>query len=156
MSQQRSNSSQSPSRPTPVVTCFLLRFDDGEPRLLLVRRSQRVGSYQGRWAGVSGFVEKDTTPDEQAYTEIREETGLQREQVRMLRRGVVIEHEDAEIGRHWYIHPFLFEVPAPDAVRLDWEATEMRWIRPSELESYETVPRLAEAYASAVNGEKVG
>ena len=155
MSQQRSNSSQSPSRPTPVVTCFLQRFDDGEPRLLLVRRSQRVGSYQGHWAGVSGFIEKDTTPDEQAYTEIREETGLQREQVRMLRRGVVIEHEDAAIGRHWYIHPFLFEVPAPDAIRLDWEATEMRWIRPSDLENYETVPQLAEAYTSAVNGEKV-
>jgi len=86
VSQQRSNSSQSPSRPTPVVTCFLLRFDDGEPRLLLVRRSQRVGSYQGRWAGVSGFVEKDTTPDEQAYTEIREETGLQREHAQT-RRG---------------------------------------------------------------------
>ena len=68
----------------------------------------------------------------------------------------VVEYEDAEIGRHWYIHPFLFEVTAPDAIRLDWEATEMRWIRPSELESYETVPRLAEAHASAANGEKVG
>jgi len=104
---------------------------------------------------VSGFVEKNTTPDEQAYTEIREETGLQREQVRMLRRGAVVEYEDAEIGRHWYIHPFLFEVTAPDAIRLDWEATEMRWIRPSELESYETVPRLAEAHVSAANGEEV-
>jgi len=137
------------------VTCFLLRFDGSEPRLLIVRRSQRVGSYQGRWAGVSGFVEKDTTPDEQAYTEIREETGLQREQVRMLRRGAVVEYEDAGIGRHWYIHPFLFEVTSPDAIQLDWEATEMRWIRPSELESYETVPRLVEAHASAAHGEKV-
>src|SRR5437879_2726793 len=115
-------------RPTHVVTCILLRTDQEETRILLVRRSQRVGSYHGRWAGVSGFVEKHTTPDEQAYTEIREETGLQREQVRMLRRGAVVEYEDAEIGRHWYIHPFLFEVTAPDAIRLDWEATEMRWI----------------------------
>ena len=155
MSQQQSDSSQSSLRPTHVVTCFLLRFDGSEPRLLIVRRSQRVGSYHGRWAGVSGFVEKDTTPDEQAYTEIREETGLQREQVHMLRRGAVVEYEDAEIGRHWYIHPFLFEVTAPDAIRLDWEATELRWIRPSELESYETVPRLAEAHASAANGEEV-
>ena len=155
MSQQQSSSSQNFLRPTHVVTCFLLRFDASEPRLLIVRRSQRVGSYHGRWAGVSGFVEKDTTPEEQAYTEIREETGLQREQVRMLRHGVVVEYEDAGIGRHWYIHPFLFEVTAPDAIQLDWEATEMRWIRPSELESYETVPRLVEAHASAANGEKV-
>lgn len=155
MSQQQSGSSQSSLRPTHVVTCFLLRFDGSEPRLLIVRRSQHVGSYHGRWAGVSGFIEKDTTPEQQASTEIREETGLLGEQIRMLRRGTVVEYEDTEIGRHWYIHPFLFEVIAPDAIRLDWEATEMRWIRPSELKSYETVPRLVEAHTSAANGEQV-
>src|SRR6266581_2316719 len=107
MSQQPVASSQQPLRLTPVVSCFLLRFDGNEPRLLLVRRSQRVGSYQGRWAGVSGFLEADTTPEEQAYTEIREETGLQREQVRLLRRGTVVEYEDVALARHWLIHPFL-------------------------------------------------
>ncbi len=155
MSQQQSVNAQRSLRPTPVVTCFLMCFDGDEPRLLIVRRSQRVGSYQGRWAGVSGFIEKDTTPEEQAYTEIREETTLQREQVRMLKRGSVIEYEDAALGRHWYIHPFLFEVLAPDAIHHDWEALEMRWIHPAELKSYETVPLLAEAYESATNGEKV-
>ena len=95
------------------------------------------------------------TSDEQAYTEIREETGIQREQVRMLKRGAVVEYEDAAIGRHWYIHPFLFEVPAPDAIHLDWEAYQMRWIAPSELQNYETVPKLAEAFASAENGKAV-
>ena len=35
-----------------VVTCFLLdRAADGD-RLLLVRRSGRVSTYQGRWAGI--------------------------------------------------------------------------------------------------------
>src|SRR5712692_32191 len=154
MSQQPATSSQQPLRLTPVVSCFLLRFDGNEPRLLLVRRSQRVGSYQGQWAGVSGFIEADTTPEEQAYTEIREETGLQREQVRVLRRGAVVEHIDAELGRHWYIHPFLFETLVPDAIRIDWEAEEMRWIDPLELQNYETLPKLVEAYTSAVNGEK--
>ena len=95
------------------------------------------------------------TPDEQAFTEIREETGLQREQVRMLRRGAVIEHVDASLGRHWLIHPYLFETLAPDAIQIDWEATEMRWITPSELPDFETVPKLAEAYESALNGEVV-
>src|SRR5262249_21058093 len=57
-------------RPTHVVTCLLLRTDQQETRMLLLRRSQRVGSYRGRWAGVSGFVEPNVSPDEQAYTEI--------------------------------------------------------------------------------------
>jgi len=155
-------------RPTHVVTCILLRTDQEETRILLVRRSQKVGSYHGRWAGVSGFIEPNVTPDEQAYTEIREETGLQREQVRMLRRGAVVEHIDAELGRHFYIHPFLFEVLTPDCIQIDWEATELRWIvqsrlslspllfHPLELPPFETVPKLQEVYESALHGEVVG
>ena len=145
-----------PMRPTHVVTCFLMRTDENPPRILIVRRSQRVGSYHAHWAGVSGFVEQGVTPDEQAYTEIREETGLQRDQVRMLRRGAVVEYADAEIGRHWYVHPFLFEALAPNSIVTDWEATDKRWIEPSELHDYETVPRLQEAYDSATHGETVG
>jgi 8-oxo-dGTP diphosphatase len=153
--QQPGTGSQQPLQQTHVVSCFLLRTDMDQPRILIVRRSQRVGSYNARWAGISGFLETGVTPDEQAYTEIREETGLQGEQVRMLKRGTIVEHEDASIGRHWYIHPFLFEVLTPDAIALDWEATEMRWIVPLEILDFETVPKLEEAYRSAADGEEV-
>src|SRR5579872_1226413 len=103
-------------RPTHVVTCFLMRSDMPEPRMLIVQRSQRVGSYHGHWAGISGFVEPGITPDEQAFTEIREETGLQRDHVQMLRRGAVVEYSDPELGRHFFIHPFLFAVSTPEAI----------------------------------------
>lgn len=146
-------SQQADPRPTHVVTNFLRRTDTTPPKILLVRRSQRVGSYQHHWAGVSGFVEPNVSPEEQAYTEIREETGLQHDQVRMLQRGAVVDYSDAELGRHWYIHPFLCEVSTPDAIQTDWEATEMRWIDPSELAQYETVPKLQEVYDSALHGE---
>src|SRR5438874_13470720 len=108
---------QQPLRPTHVVTSFLMRSDTGEPRILIVRRSQRVGSYHGQWAGVSGFVEPGVTPEDQAFTEISEETGLQRDQVRLLRRGTVVEHVDEALGHHFYIHPFLFEVLTPETVQ---------------------------------------
>lgn len=123
--------------------------------MLLVQRSERVGSYHQRWAGISGFVEPGVIPDEQAYTEIREETGLQRDQVRMLRRGAVVEHIDTEIARHFYIHPFLFEVLTPEAIKTDWEALQMRWIASRELVDYETVPKLQEVYEAATRGEIV-
>jgi ADP-ribose pyrophosphatase YjhB (NUDIX family) len=152
---QPETDSQRLLRQTHVVSCFLLREDMDQPRILIVRRSQRVGTYNARWAAISGFLEAGVTPDEQAYTEIREETGLQREQVRMLKRGAVVEHEDAPIRRHWFIHPFLFEVLTPDAIALDWEATEMHWITPSEMQDFEAVPKLEEAYISAANGEDI-
>ncbi len=119
---------------------------------MIVQRSQRVGSYHGHWAGVSGFVEPGVSPEEQAFTEIREETGLQREQVEMLRKGAVVEHIDAALGRHFYIHPFLFKVLTPNAIQTDWEAVAMRWIAPDELKDYETVPKLLEVYDAAVRG----
>ncbi len=132
-----------------------MRFDQNQPRLLIVQRSQRVGSYQGHWAAVSGFIEQGVTPEEQAYTEIREETTLQRDQVRLLKRGAVVEYSDIAIARHWFIHPFLVEVLVPDAIHTDWEAEQMRWIQPSELGHYKTVPLLVEAFASAEHGESI-
>ena len=155
MSTEHTQLHEATPRPTHVVTSFLQRTDGAEPRILVVRRSQQVGSYHGRWAGISGFVEPGVTPDEQAYTEIREETGLQREQVRMLKRGAIVEHVDEALGRHFYVHPFLFTVLTPNAIRTDWEATELRWIDPSELSSFETVPQLQAAYDAAVNGARV-
>ena len=155
MNTQHNDTVQQSLRPTHVVTCFLRRTDSSDTQILIVQRSQRVGSYHGQWAGISGFVEPGVTPDEQAYTEIREETSLQREQVRMLRRGAVVEHLDPSLNRHFYIHPFLFGVLTPEAIHTDWEAVEMRWIMPTELANYETVPKLLEVYASALNGETV-
>ena len=140
-------------RPTHVVTCFLMRVDLPTPHILLVRRSERVGSYHAHWAGISGFIEPEVTPEEQAYTEILEETGLGRNLVRLLKRGMIVEHIDEEIGRHFYIHPFLFEVALPELVKTDWEATEMRWIEPGDLSTFTTVPKLREAFVAAVNGE---
>jgi len=148
-------STGNPLRTTHVVTGFLFSEDQKEPRILIVKRSERVGSYSGKWAGISGFVEEGVLPDEQMYTEIREETALQRNQVRMLRRGAVVEHIDAELGKHFYIHPFLLEVFDPELIKTDWEAESIRWIDPTELSDYEVVPKLQEAYDSAIRGEEV-
>jgi 8-oxo-dGTP diphosphatase len=156
MSKKDQEKAQQPSlRTTPVVTNFLERLDGPETRICLVRRSQRVGSYNEHWAGISGFIEDGVSPEEQAYTEIREETGLLPAQIRLRRRGQVVEHIDEALGRRWLVHPFLFEVLTPEAIKLDWEAEELRWIVPDELTSYETVPKLLAAWLSASQGEVV-
>ncbi len=140
---------------TPVVTCIILRRDHAKDRMLLVQRSHKVGSYHEQWAGISGFVEPGVSPEEQAYTEIREETRLQRDQVRLLRRGRVVEYADEALGRHFYIHPFLFEALTPANIQTDWEALTMRWIDPEDLVTYPTVPKLQEVYTSAISGDEV-
>ena len=64
-----------------VVTCFL--ESDGE--ILILQRSELVSSYQGRWAAVSGYVEESA--DEQALTEMAEETGLSQADFKLTKKG---------------------------------------------------------------------
>ena len=122
-----------------VVTCFLM---DPEKRVLILRRSNRVGSYRGRWGGVAGYLE--ATPLEQAFTEIREEVGLERSDVGLLAEGKPLEVADISLDRRWIVHPFLFAVTDPSKIKLDWEHTEYRWIDPGDIRCYDTVPGLPE------------
>ncbi|HEV2317258.1 MAG TPA: NUDIX domain-containing protein [Thermoplasmata archaeon] len=132
-----------------VVTSFLERTDG---RILLLRRSEKVGSFRGRWAAVSGFLESDD-PLDQALTEIREETSIAADQVRLAQRGAVLYARDGD--RVYRVHPFRFTVGDP-SVTLDWEHTESTWIRPEELARYATVPRLDETWASVARRSSPG
>jgi ribose 1,5-bisphosphate isomerase len=124
-----------------VVTSFL---QAGE-RILILRRSRKVGSYQGRWAGVSGYIEGNEEPLQRARTEIAEEVGLNSSQATLVRAGEVLRTYDEEADTVWIIHPFLFRVES-EVVRLDWEHMEHQWIAADDLRSYETVPKLVEAF----------
>ena len=131
-------------KPVHVVTSFLLRRDAGKEKVLLLRRSDRVGSFPRRWAGVSGYIE-EAPPLGQAMTEIREETGLIESDVVLLNQGRSVRTPDPGSDCIWVVHPFLYLVVWPDRVRLDWEHTESRWIKPSSLDRFDTVPNLRSA-----------
>ncbi len=124
-----------------VITCFL-KFG---AKILLLRRSELVGSFRGRWAGVSGYME--TAADEQALIEIEEETSLAREDLKLLKRGKLLEVNDDKTGVRWVVHSFLFQIKEPDKIKIDWEHTETRWIDPEDIDNYETVPMLKEILA---------
>ncbi len=124
-----------------VVTCFL--ESDGE--ILILRRSGQVGSYQGKWAGVSGYIE--TTADEQALTEIEEETSLAGEDLKLIKKGRPLEVKDDKLGVKWVVHPYLFHIKDRDKIKIDWEHKEARWIQPRDIDNFETVPKLKETLA---------
>jgi len=127
-----------------VVTCFL----EQSKLVLILRRSNRVSTYQRAWAGVSGYIETD--PLDQAYSEIREETGLFKNNIRLVTQGKTVEVVDEKLNRKWIVHPFLFHVLDPDKIMLDWEHTEVKWIKPADLSRYSTVPGLSRALDSAM------
>ena len=125
-----------------VVTCFL----EHGAKIALLRRSGRVGTYRGRWAGVSGYIEEGNTPYQQALEEIKEEVGLSEEDVELVKEGEPLEIFDEELGRKWVVHPFRFRVKTAEKISIDWEHTELRWIDPNDIGQYETVPNLLETW----------
>jgi len=122
-----------------VVTCFL----EHRGKILILRRSGKVGTYRRSWAGVSGYIE--TNDIDQAFTEIRQETQIYQKDLKLVKKGEPLEVIDKDLNRKWIVHPFLFHVKAPDKIKTDWEHTESKWIKPSELKKYDTVPGLAKA-----------
>ncbi len=135
-----------------VVTAFLRHRGD----VLLVRRGDEVGTYRGKWGGVSGYLEGDVADAEaDARREIAEETGIL--DVALVRAGEPLDLRDGD--REWTVHPFLFEVgdsavdgddgaretPQPE-VTLNYELVASEWVQPPEILAREAVPALWEAY----------
>jgi len=126
-----------------VVTCFL----KSENEILILRRSAQVGSYQGKWAGVSGYIEVKTTADEQAFIEIEEETSLDRKDLKLVKKGKPLPIEDEKLDVKWVVHPYLFQIKDRDKIKIDWEHKETQWIDPEDIANYQTVPKLKETLA---------
>ncbi|WP_267642084.1 NUDIX domain-containing protein [Haloarchaeobius amylolyticus] len=124
---------------THVVTAFLRN----EGTVLLLRRSDAVGTYTGQWGGVSGFAEGD--PDEQVLVEITEETGLDESAVDLVRSGTPVRFTDADLDRDWVVHPYLFDCDTQE-VALSEEHDAYEWVSPTEIPRRDAVPELWTAY----------
>ena len=119
-------------------------------RILLVRRSGAMGTMPGLWSCVSGVIEGGEAALDRAVAEIREETGMGVGDAVLLRSGDPLLVDDPARGRRaragWEISPFLFEARTR-RVRLNRENSAYRWVRRSEIDCYNAVPRLGEVVA---------
>jgi len=124
---------------TNIVTSFIKNND----KVLILKRSDKVKSMKCLWAGVSGIIEEnDTTPLARAKTEILEETGINEEEIELLKANERIKIKAAQYKNHeWNIFPFLFKTKNLE-IKLNWENSEFKWIKPNEIKNYETVPEL--------------
>ena len=123
---------------TNIVTSFLQ--DDN--KILILKRSDRVKSMKGLWAGVSGIIENNEIPINRAKIEIWEETGIEEIQIALVKSVKEMRVSSPQYKNHeWNIFPFLFQVDNPK-IKLNWENSEYRWIDPAEITNYETVPSL--------------
>ncbi len=125
-------------RSTKIVTSFI---KDNE-KLLILKRSDKVKSMKGLWAGISGIIEKNEEPLKRARIEIFEEVGITEDMITLVRSAEEMRVNSPQYKNHeWEIFPFLFEAKNP-IIKLNWENSEFKWINVEELENYDTVPSL--------------
>ena len=125
-------------RSTRIVTSFIKNNN----KILILKRSNKVRSMKGLWAGVSGIIENNEKPLDRAIIEIFEELGIKENKIKLIKNveKVIISSPQYE-NHEWEVFSFLFETKDVK-IKLNWENSEFKWIQIDEIKNYETVPNL--------------
>ncbi len=121
----------------PVIHAFLRNKD----KILILKRSNLLFTYPNLWNGVGGYIEKGDNLRERAIKEVEKETRIKKKDLKLIKKAKPYKVEDKSINKIWLIYPFLFETKT-DKIRVDWEHTVYRWIKPNEIKKYRTMPKL--------------
>ena len=129
---------------TSIVTSFLICNN----KILILKRSEKVRSMKGLWAGVSGIIENNEVPVDRAKIEIFEEVGINKEHITLIKSSNELTVESPQYKNHqWIIFTFLFQTEKID-IKLNWENSEFRWIDAQQLKNFNTVPNLEKVLLS--------
>lgn len=123
-----------------VLICFVIHKDE----ILILKRSDKVGFYRGKWNVVSGFLDDLKPLKEKAMEEIQEELGIQKEDVSSISVKKFWEFEDSNLQKTWIVFPVLTELTRKPEIILNWENSDFKWIKTHELKKFDTVPHLRE------------
>ncbi len=87
---------------------------------------------QGRWQLPKGLVDPGESPETAAQREVREEAGLETEQLGLIEKIEYWYFGKARAGQrlrfHKYVHFFLFRATGGDVSQHDHEVNEARWV----------------------------
>ena len=57
--------------------------------------------------------------------------------------GEIFDQDDPQYNKTWVVHPVLVEVKT-DKVKLDWEASNYKWLTPLEVKKLKLLPNFIE------------
>lgn len=132
----------SESDKAPVITVFVMHNDD----LLLLKRSDNVSTYEGKWNVVAGFLDDFKPVEEKVFEELKEELDIDKTVIKDINFGKQHEVKDNDIGKIWVVQPVLVKLKEKPEVKLDWEHDECTWIKKDELNRFDVVPGLEKGF----------
>lgn len=130
-----------------VITVFIKYKEE----ILILKRSNKVATYQGRWNTVAGYIDELKPIHEKIIEEINEEIGVKKDNILSQRIGKSYMFKDMKVNKTWIVIPVLVELKNKPDIKLDWEHTEYKWIKPEELKRYNIVPKIEESLRRAIN-----
>mgnify|MGYP001111361023 CR=1 FL=1 len=113
--------------PLPVALAVAVK----DKKVLLIKRG--IPPKKGMWGSPSGFIEIGETPEEACLRELKEETGVSGEIVKLI--GVV-RREDREIYGDMLIVQYLVKVKAGELTPANGEVEDARFFDIAELPAY--------------------
>jgi len=119
--------------------------------ICIARRSEVVATGRGLWSVVTGYLESGAEPLAQAVQELEEELGVGSADARLVRTLSPIPLTSNLSGKHFLVHPFLFDGGAECDVVINWEHTEYAWVEPARLAESDCVAWQRDIVAALLN-----
>jgi len=123
-----------------VMNCFV-KYKD---KILILKRSNQVLNYKRQWNAIGGFIDEDKSIEEKVLEELKEEVCINKDNISEIKVKDSWELHDPEVNKTWIIFPVLVELKEKPEIKLDWEHTEYKWIKPEEISSYDIIYKLEE------------
>jgi len=123
------------ARWAPVINC-VLKYRN---KLLVVQRSKELNFYPSYWNGVSGFLDDRRSLNQKVADELKEELGITKTKIKKIQLGEIFDQEETKYKKTWIVHPVLVEVKT-DKVKLDWEASNYKWLTLQEVKKLKLLP----------------
>lgn len=123
------------TRWAPVINCVL----QYKNKILILKRSDKLSFYPGRWNGLSGFLDDKRSLREKVLEEIGEEVGIKKTDIISIKPGQIFDQEEPKHKKTWIVHPVLVKIKT-DKIKTDWEAQDYRWIIPADTKKYKLMP----------------
>ena len=120
----------------PVVICFVKCKDE----ILLLKRSDKVRVYKGWWNAVASYIDEPKSLKQKVLQQMYKELGVAAANVKFVEFGRPYDFLDLTMAKTWLVHPVLVELKRKPRVKLDWEHTDFKWVRPQELFTYHCIP----------------
>jgi 8-oxo-dGTP pyrophosphatase MutT (NUDIX family) len=134
-------------RTCAVITVFV----EFEEKILLMKRSRKVGTYKGKWMAISGYYDSINSMEEKILEELTEETGITTTNIKSITYYNSYTIRDVHLRKEWIIYDAVIRLKQLPQISINWEHTEYVWINPKKSLSMDIVPTLSKSLIKVYN-----